>query len=67
MEPGSPLNWILAIAMLATALFGGLARRITLRGGEIIDGDTYPRYFRMFIGSCGIVGIVLLIQAVLGR
>lgn len=67
MEPGSPLNWILAIAMLATALFGGLARRITLRGGEVIDGDTHPRYFWMFIGSCAIVGIALLIQAVLGR
>jgi hypothetical protein len=65
--PGSPLNWILAVAMLALALFGGLARRITLRDGSIIDGDKHPRFFWMFVGGCSLVGGALLIQAVMSR
>jgi hypothetical protein len=67
MTPGSPLNWILAVAMLAVALFGGLARRITLRDGSVIDGDKHPRFFWMFVGGCAVVGIALLIQAAFGR
>jgi hypothetical protein len=58
---------ILAVAMLAVALFGGLARRITLSDGSIIDGDKTPRVFWMFVGSCALVGVALLIQAMLGR
>ena len=65
MEPGGPLNWVLAAAMLAGALFGGLARRITLRGGFTIDGDTDPRSLWLFVGGCTVVGLALLIQAVL--
>lgn len=65
MEPGGALNWILAAALLATTLFGGLAQRITLRDGSIIDGDSNPRKFWMFVGGCGLVGFVLLIQALL--
>ena len=63
MTPGGLFNWILAIALLATALFGGLARRITLRDGSAIDSDTQPRTFWIFVTGCGIVGIGLLIQA----
>jgi hypothetical protein len=65
MEPGGPLNWMLAAAMLAAALFGGLARRITFRDGSVIDGDRNAREFWMLVGGCGIVGFALLIQAVL--
>lgn len=63
MEPGGLLNWILAAAMLATALIGGLARRITFRDGSIMDGERNPRRFWMFVGLCGFVGFDLLIQA----
>lgn len=65
MEPGCLLNWVLAAAMLATALFGGLARRITLRGSYVIDGDTRPRELWMFVAGCTVVGIALLVVAVL--
>ena len=65
MEPGGLLNWILAVAMLATAFFGGLARRISFRDGSIIDGGSNPRMFWMFVGGCGLVGLALLAQAVL--
>ena len=63
MEPGGALNWTLAAAMLATALFAGLARRITFRDGSTIDGDTHPRALWMFVGGCAVGGIALLIQA----
>ena len=63
MEPGGLLNWMLAMAMLATALFGGLARRISLRDGFIIDSDSNPKTFWLFVGGCGLVGLALLIQA----
>jgi len=63
MEPGGLLNWILAAAMLATALFSGLARRITFRDGSIIDGESNPKTFWIFTGGCGLVGFALLIQA----
>lgn len=65
MEPGGLLNWILAAAMLATARLGGLARRITLRDGSTIDGESNPKTFWIFIGRCGLVGFALLIQALL--
>jgi hypothetical protein len=65
MTPGGPLNWIIAFAMLAVALIGGLARRITLRDGSVIDGETNPRAFWMFIGGCAIGGFTLLVQAAL--
>ena len=65
MVPGGLLNWILAVAMLATALFGGLARRITLRDGSIINGESNPKTFWLFVGGCGLVGFALLIQALL--
>jgi membrane protein required for beta-lactamase induction len=65
MKPGGLLNWMLAAGMLATALFGGLARRITLRDGSAIDGDTHPRALWMFVGGCTVVGIALLIEAAL--
>lgn len=67
MEPGGLLNWVLAAAMLATALFGGLARRISLRDGSKIDSDTHPRALWMFVGGCAVVGMALLIQAVLNE
>lgn len=63
MESGGLLNWILALALLATALFAGLARRITLRDGSVIDGSSSPRMFWMFVGGCGLVGFTLLMQA----
>ncbi|MGI4879640.1 MAG: hypothetical protein ACRYG4_19365 [Janthinobacterium lividum] len=53
------------MAMLATALFGGLARRITLRDGSTIDSESNPKTFWMFVGGCGFVGFALLIQALL--
>ena len=65
MVPGGLLNWILAVVMLATALFGGLARRITLRDGSIINGESNPKTFWLFVGGCGLVGFALLIQALL--
>jgi hypothetical protein len=51
--------------MLAVALFGGLARRVRLRGGSALDAATQPRMFWMFVGGCAIVGLALLLQAVL--
>ncbi|CAN5444242.1 hypothetical protein BH10PSE14_BH10PSE14_16950 [soil metagenome] len=65
MTPGGPLNWILAVAMIATAPFCGLARRITFRDGSAIEGDAHPRMFWMFVGLCAIVGMALLIRAAL--
>lgn len=65
MEPGGALNWILVTAMLAMALFGGLAVRITLRDGSSIEADSNPRKFWIFVGGCGAVRFVLLIQALL--
>lgn len=62
MTPSDPLNWIVAFAMLAFALFGGLAGRVTLRGGVIIDSETSPRTFWLFIGGCAMVGLTLLLR-----
>jgi hypothetical protein len=63
MAADGTFNWIGALAMLGFAIFVGLAGRITLRGGEIIDRDGQPARFWVCVIGCGIVGLALLAQA----
>jgi hypothetical protein len=64
MEPGSTFNWVMAVAMLGSAMCVGLAGRVSLRGGEILDRDDGPVRFWLFVIGCGIVGVALLAQAI---
>ncbi|MFA5966088.1 MAG: hypothetical protein WC804_18880 [Sphingomonas sp.] len=64
MTPGSTFNWILAVVMLGFAVWVGLAGRLSLRGGEVLDRAEGPIRFWAFVIVCGMVGAVLLGQAV---
>lgn len=65
MEPGSALNWLLAVAMLGGAAMVAITGRATFRGGMVIDRVAEPVRFWIFVIGSGFVGLWLLVRAML--
>ncbi|MDF0546549.1 hypothetical protein PX699_29775 [Sphingobium sp. H39-3-25] len=64
MEPGSALNWLLAVAMLGGAIIIAMTGTATFRGGMVIDRAAEPVRFWIFVIASGFVGAWLLVHAV---
>jgi len=65
MESGTPLNWLLAVAMLGFAILAWMTGRVTLRGGWIIiDRAEQPTRFWMHVIGSGFLGVLLFAKAI---